>query len=99
VPESNGSLPFLTLGNTVLPVKTLTFKVSDDEARQIRLLARKQRLSLSEYLRRRARGEDSAPRPPKLVSCQHTGALVFCPVDEGEPLTSGDVRDLLSDFP
>jgi hypothetical protein len=78
---------------------TMTFKVTEDEARLIRSQARREGLSVSEYLRRRARGEGSDYRKPRKVRCRHTGAMVFAPPENERPLTTKKVRDLLSDFP
>jgi hypothetical protein len=86
--------------NTVLPMTTISFKVTEDEARLIRSLARRERLSLSEYLRRRA----SHPAPAtnvksRRVRCPHTGALIFATLENQPPLTTESVRELLSNFP
>lgn len=78
---------------------TLTFKVTEQEARLIRANARKERLSVSEYLRRRARMPAVPARKPAKVRCPHTGAMVFAPPDDQPPLTTDAVRELLSDFP
>ena len=78
---------------------TLTFKVTDQEARQIRSRARKERITVSEYLRRRASLPSTpAPKPAK-VRCPHTGALIFATADDLPPLTTDAVRELLADFP
>jgi hypothetical protein len=87
------------LGITVLPIKTITFKVSDDEARLIRSLAKQQRTSLSEYLRRRATGTENATMLPQRVRCEFTGAMIFGPMPGLPPLTDESVREMLSDFP
>jgi hypothetical protein len=86
-------------GNTVIPMVTMTFKVTGDEARRIRARARKEGISVSEYLRRRASQPPSAAQKPARVRCPHTGAMIFAPIDGGEPLTTEEVRALLSDFP
>jgi hypothetical protein len=78
---------------------TLTFKVTPQEARLIRSRARKERVTVSEYLRRRASlSLAPAPKPAK-VRCPHTGAMIFAPPDNQPPLTTDAVRELLSDFP
>ena len=78
---------------------TLTFKVTDQEARLIRARARKERVTVSEYLRRRASLPLAPARTPAKVRCSHTGAMIFASAD-GEPaLTTDAVRELLSDFP
>lgn len=78
---------------------TISFKVSDDEARSIRERARQEGVSVSEYLRRRARlttaGSTTWPR----VRCPHTGAVIFAEPDGEPPLATDAVRELLADFP
>jgi len=80
-------------------MKTLTFKVSDDEARLIRSLAKSEGLTVSEYLRRRARGKKGASRVPGRVRCEFTGAMIFAPLPEQPPLDTESVREMLADFP
>jgi len=87
-------------GNTVLPaVTTLTFKVSEEEARRIRSQARKEGVTVSEFLRRRATAVITKPRKPRRVRCKHTGAMIFSPPSNEMPLTTEIVREMLSDFP
>ena len=78
---------------------TISFKVTEDEARLIRSRARREGLSVSEYLRRRA----SAPMPvssaPRRIRCPHTGAMIFAAPENQPPLTTELVRELLTDFP
>ena len=81
------------------PVVTISFKVSDEEARLIRSRARKEGISVSEYLRRRARTSTPGPRKPPLVRCPHTGAMIFAAPGDQPPLTTEGVRELLADFP
>lgn len=80
-------------------MKTITFKVNDDEARLISLRAREEGLTVSEYLRRRATGTSSSGSAPRLVRCEHTGALVFSSLPDLAPLTTASVRELLAEFP
>ena len=80
---------------------TLTFKVSDDEARMIRALAMQEKVTLSEYLRRRAGGRScgaEAAAPPR-IRCEQTGAMIFAPLAHQAPLNSRVVKELLADFP
>jgi len=78
---------------------TLTFKVSDEEARQIRALARRRKLSVSEFLRQQAQpNRDKAPQVTR-VACAHTGATIFGAAPDLPPLDTQAVRELLSDFP
>ena len=78
---------------------TLTFKVTDEEARLIRSWARKERVTVSEYLRRRASLALAPARRPAKVHCTHTGAMIFASPENRPPLTTDTVRELLSDFP
>lgn len=88
------------MGNTVLPMKTITFKVSDDEARHIRQLAKHEKLSISEYLRRSARGGSAAaPKPLSKTRCEFTGAEIFAPLRDQPPLSTESVREMLAEFP
>jgi hypothetical protein len=80
-------------------VATLTFKVTGQEARLIRSRARKERVTVSEYLRRRARLSLVPEGKPTKVRCPHTGAMIFASPDNQPPLTTDAVRELLSDFP
>jgi len=78
---------------------TITFKVTDEEARLIRSRANTERISVSEYLRRRARVSMPAARQPRRVRCAHTGAMIFAAAEDQTPLTTESVRELLTDFP
>jgi hypothetical protein len=80
---------------------TLTFKATQDEARRIRRQARREKLTLSEYLRRRATASSHpvASSGPRLIPCPHTGAQVYAGLDDQPPLTTERVRELLGDFP
>ncbi|MDB6156241.1 MAG: hypothetical protein JWL90_4694 [Chthoniobacteraceae bacterium] len=80
-------------------MKTMTFKVSDDEARHIRLLAKHQKLSISEYLRRSARGGNPAAKPLSKTRCEFTGAEIFAPLLDQPPLSTESIRDMLAEFP
>jgi hypothetical protein len=78
---------------------TITFKVTDSEARLIRSQAKKEGLSVSEYLRLRANASLRPARKPRLVRCPHTGAMIFAAPENQAPLTTETVRQLLSEFP
>ena len=80
-------------------MKTISFKVTDDEAKLIRSLAKQERTSLSEYLRRRATGAGPAPEPPQRTRCEFTGAMIFAPHPGKPPLTTASVREMIADFP
>ncbi|MFZ4774103.1 MAG: plasmid mobilization protein [Terrimicrobiaceae bacterium] len=79
-------------------MKTITFKVTDDEARRIRQFARRERLSLSAYLRSRAAGTPAGSTIKK-VRCRLTGAQIFAASPGAAPLTTESVREMLADFP
>lgn len=78
---------------------TISFKVSDDDARLIRARARKEGVSVSEFLRRRAHLSTPDSPPLQRVRCPYTGAMIFAAPAGQAPLTTGMVRELLSDFP
>ena len=80
---------------------TLTFKVSDDEARLIRALAAREKMTLSAYLRRRAGGRSlgAAPAAPRRIRCHQTGAMIFAPLAHQAPLNTQVVKALLAEFP
>ena len=76
----------------------LSFKVTEAEEAAIRERARRERRTVSEYLRRAALPEPRGGRV-KLVRAKRTGALVFAGPAGGAPLTGAKVRALLADFP
>jgi len=80
-------------------MKTISFKVNDDEARLIAMRAREEGLTVSDYLRRRATGTRTPGGEPKLVRCEQTGAMIFGALPELPPLTTESVRDMLAEFP
>ncbi len=78
---------------------TLTFKVTVDEAHIIRAKARGRKLTLSEYVRRRALNDGKRPGRVRRIPCGHTGALIFSSPAGAPPLTTETVRGMLADFP
>ncbi len=79
-------------------MKTISFKLSEPDARRIRLAARREGITLSEYLRRRAVGN----KPPEVIRklrCPHTGAEIFGPLPDAPPLTTTSVKQILGNFP
>ncbi|HEY2381887.1 MAG TPA: hypothetical protein VGK48_11975 [Terriglobia bacterium] len=78
---------------------TITFKVTVEEARMIRSQAKKEGISVSEYLRLRAGAPMPAVRKPRRVRCPRTGAMIFAAPENQPPLTTESVRQILSDFP
>ncbi len=83
---------------TVLPMKTISFKVSEAEERIIRQRAKRERISVSEYLRRKAAGNEASGMIGK-VRCSITGAEIFAPMESDPPFTTERVREMLADFP
>ena len=87
------------MGNTVIPMTTLTFKVDEEEARSLRGAARRAKLTLSEYLRRQIRLNAAEVKPVEQTKCPHTGAMIFAQAPQYPQLTTRTVREMLSDFP
>ncbi len=90
-------LLFNAADNTELRVKTFSFKVSEEEAGQIRRQAKLEHLSLSEYFRRRAMGP-MVETAVGVTRCELTGATIFAPLPNSEPLTTQSVSEMLADF-
>jgi uncharacterized protein (DUF1778 family) len=88
----------VTLGLTVLPMATLTFKTSAADERAIRAAARRRNLSLSAYLRHAAL-QGAPVQKARLVRSARTGAGVIVSAVGTPKLTSARVRALLADFP
>jgi hypothetical protein len=78
---------------------TISFKVSEEEALQIRARAKRERLTVSEFLRRQAVGPSRLPAPVQRLSCPFTGATIFEAPEDFPPLTVDSTREMLSDFP
>lgn len=78
---------------------TLTFKLEDSEARLLRKAAKRARLSLSEYVRRRLRAPEPEVEPLTLVKCSETGATIFGRARQLPPLTTESVKEMLGEFP
>jgi len=78
---------------------TLTFKVDDEEARCLRVAARRAKLTLSEYLRRQIRINAAEVKPVERTKCSHTGAEIFARAPQQPQLTTRAVKEMLSDFP
>lgn len=80
-------------------MKTITFKVTDEEARRIRQQARRERLSVSEFLRRRAAGAAAPDIEISRTTCEFTGAKILGPMEGSAPLTTEAAKEILADFP
>lgn len=79
-------------------MKTISFKVTEDEANRISQDAKQEHLSVSEFLRRRVIGP-AEERSVGKIRCEFTGAEIFAPAPGSEPLTTVAVREMLHDFP
>ena len=86
-------------GNTVIPMTTLTFKVDEEEARCLRVAARRAKLTLSEYLRSQIRINATEVKSVEQTKCPHTGVMIFAQAPQYPQLTTRTVREMLSDFP
>lgn len=78
---------------------TITFKATAQEEQGIRAAARRQKLTLSAYLRRVALNGGSPAAKPRLVRSRRTGAYVLISPPGTPRLTSVRVREFLADFP
>lgn len=78
---------------------TISFKVSEGDARSIRARARSEGVSVSEYLRRRACPSGPGSETWRQVRCPHTGAMILTGSGGQPPLTTEAVREILADFP
>jgi hypothetical protein len=79
---------------------TITFKVTAREAARIRQLARREGVTVSEFLRRRATTSPQAPAGEYRIAVD---PLTGLPVMEAPPdvpaVSSAQIRALLADFP
>jgi len=94
---SNRDLDKITPGITVLPMTTMTFKIEDEEAAEIREYAKSLGITVSEYLRTRVRVASATV--PRTVTAKYSGAPVFEGHPSYLPLTNESVKEMLSDFP
>ena len=86
-------------GITVIPMETLTFKVTEDEARAIRAKARLEKVTVSEFLRQRALDRPAQKTKARFMRCSKTGAMIFAALRDEVPLTTDSVRQYLAEFP
>lgn len=79
---------------------TITFKVSAEEARELRRKARAARTTVSAYLRRSALGL-SAEVPRKIVTRKHpvSGLPYNAAGKSYRPVSQEEIRAALADFP
>ncbi len=80
---------------------TITFKVSQREAARIRELARREGVTVSEFLRRRAvaPGGEGQPGEYRIVKDPVSGLPVMQAPTGMPPVSSEQIRALLADFP
>lgn len=78
---------------------TLTFKVTNADAQQLRQKARAAKTSLSELLRQRVLERKTTTGKIKLRRCPITGADIFAPEPGLPSLTTDTVREMLAEFP
>jgi hypothetical protein len=79
---------------------TISFKVGLEEAQAIRARARQERVTVSEFLRRRAVAPARPAARIKLRRCPQTGAVIFDGLgDSIPPLTVQATREMLAEFP
>jgi len=78
---------------------TVTFKVNADEARRLRAMAKRRKLSLSDLIRQKTLSGDRASGGVRRVRCRETGARIFASAAGSTPLTTASVREMLADFP
>ncbi len=76
---------------------TMTFKIEEQEAAEIRNYVKSRGITVSEYLRARARV--TPPIPPRTVKAKYSGAPVFEGHPSYLPLTNESVKEMLADFP
>jgi hypothetical protein len=82
-----------------ITMTTISFKVSDVEARAIRNRARQERMTVSEFLRRQAMVPSRPPARIGLRRCPQTGATIFEGAEDLPPLTVESTREILAEFP
>jgi len=82
-----------------ITMTTISFKVSDAEARAIRNRARQERLTVSEFLRRQAMVPSRVAARIGLRRCPETGATIFEGSKDLPSLTVESTREILADFP
>jgi hypothetical protein len=80
---------------------TISFKVTAREAARIRELARREGVTVSEFLRRRATepGPLPDPREYRVTRDPLTGLPVMEAPPGAPPVTSAQIRALMADFP
>ena len=80
-------------------MKTISFKVTPEEAREIRANARREHLTVSEFLRRQASAPVQQATRLQRTKCPKTGALVFGRIEKLPPLDVESTKEMLADFP
>ena len=76
-------------------MKTLSLRVTNEEACRIRGEAARMHMSVSQFLRSRALGSTDDSSGVKMVKCALTGAMIFGPLPDAAPLTNATVKAML----
>ena len=95
-------MPRHLLRITVIPMPTMSFKVTAEEAARIRQLARREKRTVSEFIRRRAvqREAVSTGDTDYRIAISRVTGLPVMQAPPGAPrVTSEDVAALLTEFP
>jgi len=79
-------------------MKTISLKVTEEEEIYLKRQAKKNRLSVSEYIRRQACRPSAKQDLSQTTICEKTGVEIFVGGARGT-LTNEDVAEMLSDFP
>lgn len=80
---------------------TVSFKLAEDEAHQLRSKAHKAKMTESHFLRQCIKLQELLQYTSiKRMRCPKTGAMIFSP-KQGHltPLTTGKLRAMLTEFP
>jgi hypothetical protein len=78
---------------------SLTFKIDDKEARNLRMEAKRAKLTLSELLRQKLRGPVPTPQRVAFMTCPLTGTTIFGSAPQFGPLSTTSVKELLGELP
>ena len=87
-------------GPTVLPVPSITFKVSPEEARVLRARARAEKRTISAHIRANVFPEKPARARKRVIKKHPVSGLLYDATDEGGRVVSLDeIKAALADFP
>ena len=77
---------------------TLAFRLDDEEARLLRLEAKRDQLTLSELLRQKLLATTRSSQPIGLATCPITGTTIFSSAPQFGTLSTASVNEILGDF-